>query len=199
MDRNRALSLWVVNEGWYDPAVPTILLRRTRGGPKTLGRRLQAQADRMLDHLGLADAELSVVLVDDRGIQALNREHRGKDQPTDVLAFPLGRPPTADLPRLLGDIVISLPTAARQARSRKRPLLPEARFLLAHGLLHLLGYDHATKLQKQRMDSATRRLVQAATKTRKSAPRREPTKTAATGASGHRPAGQARRRKPKSR
>jgi probable rRNA maturation factor len=153
----------------------------------------------MLDHLGLAEAELSVVLVDDRGIQALNREHRGKDQPTDVLAFPLGRPPSADLPRLLGDIVISLPTAARQAKRRKRPLLPEARFLLAHGLLHLLGYDHATKLQKQRMDSATRRLVRAATKTRKSAPRREPTKTAATGASRHRPAGQARRAKPESR
>ena len=180
-------------------AVPTFLSRRTRGGPKTLGPRLKAQADRMLDHLGLADAELSVVLVDDRGIQALNREHRGKDQPTDVLAFPLGRPPTADLPRLLGDIVISLPTAARQAKSRKRPLLPEARFLLAHGLLHLLGYDHATKLQKQRMDSATRRLVRAAAETRKSTPKRAPTKSAASGGSRHRPAGQARPRTPKSR
>jgi probable rRNA maturation factor len=143
--------------------VPTILLRKTRGGPKTLARQLKRQADRMLEHLGLTDAELSVVLVNDRAIQSLNRQHRGKDRPTDVLAFPLGEAPTADQPRLLGDIVISLPTAARQAKSRKRPLLPEARFLLAHGLLHLIGYDHATKPQKRRMDAATRRLVRAAT------------------------------------
>lgn len=184
MDRNRGSSLWVATEGWYDPPVPTFLSRRTRGGPKTLARRLQVQADRMLDYLGLGEAELSVVLVNDRTIQALNREHRGKDRPTDVLAFPLGRSPGKEAPRLLGDIVISLPTAARQAKSRKRPLLPEARFLLAHGLLHLLGYDHATKLQKQRMDSATRRLVRAA---------------AAFGSSRHRPAGRAGVRPAKSR
>lgn len=152
--------------------MPTILLRKTRGGPKTLARSLQVQADRMLAYLGLAEAELSVVLVNDRDIQVLNRDHRGKDRPTDVLAFPLGRAPSKDQPRLLGDVVISLPTAARQAKSRQRPLLPEARFLLAHGLLHLIGYDHATKLQKQRMDSATRRLVRAATSTQKSRQKR---------------------------
>ncbi len=126
----------------------------------------------MLAHLGLADAELSVVLVNDRAIQILNRDHRGKDRPTDVLAFPLGRAPSKDQPRLLGDVVISLRTAARQAKSRQRALLPEARFLLAHGLLHLIGYDHATKLQKQRMDSATRRLVRAATSPSKSPKKR---------------------------
>ena len=126
----------------------------------------------MLASLRLAEAELSVVLVNDRAIQALNRDHRGKDRPTDVLAFPLGRAPSKDQPRLLGDVVISLPTAARQAKSRKRTLLPEARFLLAHGLLHLIGYDHATKLQKQRMDSATRRLVRAATSPQKARKKR---------------------------
>jgi len=142
--------------------VPTILLRKTRGGPKTLVRRLRDQADRMLEHLGLGDAELSVVLVGDRTIQTLNREHRGKDRPTDVLAFPLGKALGPDLPRLLGDVVISLPTATRQAKSRKRTLFPEARFLLAHGLLHLIGYDHGTRAQKRRMDAATRRLVRVA-------------------------------------
>jgi probable rRNA maturation factor len=143
--------------------VPTILERRTRGGPKTLVATLRAQADRMLAHLGLEAAELSVTLVSDEAIQELNRTHRGMDKPTDVLAFPLGEAPAPDLPHLLGDVVISLPTAARQARSRKRPLLPEARFLLAHGLLHLIGYDHATRAQKRRMDAATRRLVRVAT------------------------------------
>ena len=126
----------------------------------------------MLAYLGLAEAELSVVLVNDDAIQLLNRDHRGKDSPTDVLAFPLGKAPSKDQPRLLGDVVISLPTAARQAKSRQRALLPEARFLLAHGLLHLIGYDHATKLQKQRMDAATRRLVRAATSPQKNPQKR---------------------------
>jgi probable rRNA maturation factor len=119
----------------------------------------------MLSYLGLEEAELSIVLVGDRAIRELNLEYMGKDRPTDVLSFPLGEAPTRDHPRLLGDVVISLPTAARQARARKRPLLAEARFLLAHGLLHLLGYDHAAAAEKRRMDAATRRLVRAATRT----------------------------------
>lgn len=147
--------------------MPTLLVRRTRGGPRALWPTLVRQADRMLARLGLEDAELSVVIVSDRAIQELNRQHRGKDRPTDVLAFPLGEAPAPGVPVLLGDIVISLPTAARQAKSRKRPLLPEIRFLLAHGLLHLIGYDHATRAQKRRMDAATARLVRAAVATKK--------------------------------
>jgi probable rRNA maturation factor len=116
----------------------------------------------MLAALGLEDAELSVLLVDDATIEVLNHVHRGKKRPTDVLAFPVDERPVRDAPRILGDVVISLETALRQARSRGRPLLPEVRFLLAHGLLHLIGYDHATRIQKRRMDSATRRLVRAA-------------------------------------
>jgi probable rRNA maturation factor len=116
----------------------------------------------MLARLGLLDAELSVLLVDDATIRVLNRTHRGKDSPTDVLAFPVDEKPVRGAPRVLGDVVISLETALRQARSRKRALYPEVRFLLAHGLLHLIGYDHATRIQKRRMDAAARRLVRAA-------------------------------------
>ncbi len=118
----------------------------------------------MLAALGLEPAELSVLLTDDRQIHALNREHRGKDKPTDVLAFPLDdAPPGNGAPRLLGDVVISLDTALRQARSRKRELLAEVRFLLAHGVLHLVGWDHDTPAKKKRMTAETRRLVRAAT------------------------------------
>jgi probable rRNA maturation factor len=116
----------------------------------------------MLNALGLDDAELSVLLVDDARIRVLNRTHRKKDKPTDVLAFPVDEKPVRGLPRVLGDVVISLETAAKQARSRRRPLVHEVRFLLAHGLLHLIGYDHATRIQKRRMDAATRRLVRSA-------------------------------------
>jgi probable rRNA maturation factor len=103
-----------------------------------------------------------VLLTDDASIHALNRAHREKDRPTDVLSFPLDDRTPKTMPRLLGDVVISLDTAARQARARKRELIAEVRFLLAHGILHLVGYDHAFPAQKRRMDAMTRRLVRAA-------------------------------------
>lgn len=125
-------------------------------------------AHKMLAHLELADSELSIFLCDDATIKKLNSEHRGKPKPTDVLSFPQaefrapGVPKKGQHLRLLGDIVISLDTAARMAASRKRPLLDEVRFLLAHGLLHLYGYDHATSEEKKNMSRRTRELVRAA-------------------------------------
>jgi probable rRNA maturation factor len=120
----------------------------------------------MLRELGLEQAELSVLLTNDREIHELNRQHRDKDRPTDVLAFPLEEGEHSAVhhaggPRALGDVVISLDTAARQAKGRKRELLPEVRFLLAHGLLHLLGHDHGNPTEKRAMDAETRRLVRA--------------------------------------
>jgi probable rRNA maturation factor len=119
-------------------------------------------AEHMLSALDLGQAELSILLTDDAGIRVLNREHRQKDKPTDVLSFPLDEVPGPEDIRLLGDVVISIDTAERQAQSRKRDLLHEVRFLLAHGILHLLGYDHGTRAEKKRMDAACRRLVRAA-------------------------------------
>jgi probable rRNA maturation factor len=167
-------------------AMPTLVARPVRKGPKLSVRSVRTLCDRMLAALGLDAAELSVLLVDDVRIQHLNRLHREKDRPTDVLAFPLDETPPDGAPRLLGDIVISLETALRQARSRKRTLLPEVRFLLAHGLLHLLGHDHGNPREKRRMDSATRRLVRQVTRPKASASR---------GVSQHRPAGRSRARR----
>ena len=116
----------------------------------------------MLRALELPDAELSVLLTDDAGIHALNREHRNKDRPTDVLAFPMDES-VPDPAGILGDVVISMDTAARQATGRHRELAVEVRFLLAHGLLHLIGYDHGSPAEKREMVTMTRRLVRAAT------------------------------------
>jgi len=124
-------------------------------------RVLRRRAERMLAALGRAKAELSVVLTDDRRIETLNRTHRRKAKPTDVLAFPMdpdGAGPSGKI-QLFGDVVISLDTAARQARARKRPLLDEVTHLLAHGILHLAGYDHRTDTEERRMNEATRILV----------------------------------------
>src|SRR5690349_12210844 len=103
--------------------MPTFVQRRARRAPKLDAAELRRIADLMLGALRLEHAELSVLLVDDERMQALNREHRDKDKPTDVLSFPQPKPKRSvpGMPRLLGDVVISLPTALRQARSRKRP------------------------------------------------------------------------------
>ncbi|HYD48299.1 MAG TPA: rRNA maturation RNase YbeY [Terriglobales bacterium] len=100
-------------------------------------------ARRILRILEEEQAELSVSLVDDEEIHRLNRDYRFKDKPTDVLAFALREGIQAPgTERVLGDVVISLDTAARQAYKRKRMLAAEVRTLLIHGILHLLGYDH---------------------------------------------------------
>jgi len=142
--------------------MPTAVLRHAPRSSPLSPRLVKNMADRMLRALELEDAELSVLLTDDARIQALNREHRGKDRPTDVLSFPMDERATTGRGRVLGDVVISLDTALRQARGRKRNLVAELRFLLAHGLLHLLGYDHGTAGEKRQMVKATRRLVRAA-------------------------------------
>lgn len=86
----------------------------------------------------LNDPEISVVFCDDSFIQNLNREYRHKDKPTDVLSF------AQDDTGVLGDIIISLPTATRQAEAAGWPLENEIILLSVHGLLHLLGYDDET-------------------------------------------------------
>ena len=89
--------------------------------------------------------EVSILLTDDSEIQSLNFQYRHIDAPTDVLAFAMSEGVDGDLnPNLLGDLVISIPTANRQASCRQHPLETELALLTVHGVLHLLGYDHYT-------------------------------------------------------
>src|SRR5437764_15337133 len=111
-----------------------------RGGPfRCAAATVRRRAAKMLAALDLGAVELSVALVDDATIRELNATWRGKNRPTDVLAFALreGRELAPTAVEALGDVVISVPTAARQAQRRRRPLLDEVTMLLAHGLLHL--------------------------------------------------------------
>lgn len=85
---------------------------------------------------------LTIVLVGDATLRRLNRDFRGKDVTTDVLSFPSGGETLADGTRPLGEIVISVPQAARQATAEGHALGRELRVLMIHGYLHLLGYDH---------------------------------------------------------
>jgi probable rRNA maturation factor len=87
-------------------------------------------------------SELAVCLVSDRGIRRLNRRFRGCDVSTDVLAFPGDSRPDPQGRRHLGDVVISVETARRQARERGHSSARELKLLTLHGYLHLLGFDH---------------------------------------------------------
>ena len=101
---------------------------------------------------GRRELEVALRLTDDATIHALNREYRRKDRPTDVLAFALREGEGGALhPHMLGDVVISVDTARRQARRRGLP--GEILFLAAHGLCHLLGYDHRTDREEAEMNA----------------------------------------------
>lgn len=107
--------------------------------------RLHEAVLRVARAIGCADDEsLTIVLVGDAAIAARNEADRGVAEPTDVLAYPTREPDDVGVPRVphLGDVWISLDTAARQARGR-RPTWHEVAVLAAHGLLHLRGFDHA--------------------------------------------------------
>ncbi len=121
---------------------------------------VRGDGEALLRSLHLTRAELSILFVDDGAIQVLNRDYRRKDQPTDVLSFPqdgLGALPAGD-PRILGDVVISVPTTRRQAKARHRAFHAELRRLLVHGVLHLLGHDHLEDDEARRMQAEERRL-----------------------------------------
>lgn len=103
-------------------------------------------------------SELSVLLVDDARITELNREYREADRPTDVLAFYQAEEPE-ERGDVLGDVVISVETAKRQADERGKSLDDEMDLLLAHGILHLLGYTDYTEEGKRRMNRRAAEII----------------------------------------
>jgi probable rRNA maturation factor len=125
--------------------------------------RVGGAAEAMLRAMKVGAAELSVVLCDDDTIHALNATYRKKNKPTDVLAFALEegapQPRSSGAPRLLGDVIISIDTARRQADERGIALFDEVLTLLAHGLLHLLGYDHQNDADERAMNTEVARIV----------------------------------------
>jgi probable rRNA maturation factor len=121
--------------------------------PAKLRAQVRREVARMVKAAALAegrrDLDVALRITDDATIHVLNRDWRGKDKPTDVLAFAQREAAAADA-GLLGDIVISLDTARRQAR---RGLYAELVHLASHGLCHLLGYDHRDDAEEQVMNA----------------------------------------------
>jgi probable rRNA maturation factor len=133
--------------------------RHPRG--RVAARRLRRKGAAYLRRLGQGKAELSVLLVTDGIIRTLNRRWRGNDRSTDVLSFGRMLPAPPGTPPLLGDVVISFDTAARRARGDRRIIGLELDRYLAHGLLHLLGYDHQRPREARRMAAKEDQLASA--------------------------------------
>lgn len=141
-------------------------------------RLLERVARAALASEGWTQAEVSIVLTDDREIHALNREYRGVDRPTDVLSFPLMEGEDGNLelngypegePVALGDVVISLERAREQAVEYGHSLHRELAFLTVHGILHLLGYDHDTH-ERERLMRAKEEAILASVDLRRESP-----------------------------
>lgn len=106
------------------------------------------------------DSELTIVLTDDTRLHELNRDYLGIDAPTDVLSFPASETDPETGERYLGDILISIPRAQAQAEAAGHPLESEVQLLVVHGVLHLLGHDHAQADEKARMWKAQAEILE---------------------------------------
>jgi probable rRNA maturation factor len=126
-------------------------------------RAIERTVGALLAAIDERESSVSVSFVRDAKIRELNRAFRGMDKPTDVLSFPLVEPGDAysGAERLLGDIVISVDTARRQAADYDAPLDREVERLLIHGVLHLLGHDHLEAVERAAMEAEERRLADA--------------------------------------
>lgn len=113
------------------------------------------------DELGAAEREMTLVLIDDTAMAELHERHLGDPGPTDVLSFPLHEPDDIAVPQVhaLGDVIVSLDTAAVQARQRGHAPWQEVAVLAAHGLMHLLGFDHADEAGWRPFETAQTRVL----------------------------------------
>ena len=106
------------------------------------------------------DVNLSVVLTDNRRLRKLNRDYLGVDAPTDVLSFPASEIDPETGARYIGDILISVPYAVKGAKQAGNSLAAELQLLVVHGVLHLLGHDHAKPKEKSKMWKAQAQILE---------------------------------------
>lgn len=134
---------------------PEVALTGAGRFPRLHARGLAAWMEELVAELAAEFDTVGVRFAGDRTVRRLNRDFRGKDKATDVLSFPGEVSPEG---RHLGDIVISIPTAGRQAKERGAALEDEVKLLLLHGVLHCLGHDHETdRGEMERLESRLRR------------------------------------------
>lgn len=138
----------------------SVLKITNRPMPKRLKERLKRAVETVLKGERIkTPAIVSVVLCDDKTIQELNLRYLGHDYPTDVLSFPLSEGELTGQTKLVGEIIISVETAERNAKKYRQTLEQELSRLAVHGTLHLLGYDDATPQQRRKMRGKERKYL----------------------------------------
>ncbi|MGN0941390.1 MAG: rRNA maturation RNase YbeY [Selenomonadaceae bacterium] len=132
--------------------------------PKEIGQAVKAAAMKVGELYGLDNAEVSVTLTDNEHIHTINKKYRNIDRPTDVISFALNE---SDEPKIedeqvnvLGDVIISVERAREQATEYGHSLKREVSFLMVHGMLHLLGYDHIEEADRIEMEKEQRYVME---------------------------------------
>lgn len=138
----------------------TIEIIARKKPPRGLRPRLRKALAALMAELGVGDKEVTVVLCSDRMIRRLKLEHWGEDAATDVLSFPTYEPGDPFVPPHLGDIWISLDSAARQATAAGHSLEDEVLLLAAHALWHLLGHDHQSAADWRGFERVQQRILE---------------------------------------
>ena len=124
-------------------------------------KKIQRTAKAVLNALECPEGELSILIVDDAQIARINKTYLGRSGPTNVIAFPMTEGQFGDInPNLLGDVVISLDTAAREARDDCVSLQSRFDQLLIHGILHLFGFDHEQTAEDSEMTVKEEQLLE---------------------------------------
>lgn len=158
-----------VDAGDWPPerALEALTRRAVDAAVATLEAEASGLAPLPLEGAAESGAELSVVFTDDAAIRDLNRKWRGQDKPTNVLSFPLAAPvggaETGMIPArnlLLGDVILSAETVAREAVLAEKPLEDHMAHLIIHGFLHLLGFDHEVAAEAEKMEQLERLALQ---------------------------------------
>ena len=139
-----------------DISVPSSLWRRLPRARVIARETIAAAAESEGPGVG---GDVSLCLADDAALQALNLRWRGLDKPTNVLSFPAAPPGHGRDATTLGDIALAYETLAREAGELGVPLADHYRHLLAHGFLHLIGYDHETDAEAERMEALETRIL----------------------------------------
>jgi probable rRNA maturation factor len=137
------IDIEVADEAWRS-ALPTVESLTARAGETALD-------------LAGCDGEVAILLTNDAAVRDLNARFRGKDQPTNVLSFPAPANPE----RLLGDVAVAYETCAREAAGQGKGLADHLQHLVAHGVLHLVGYDHDVDADAEIMEALERRILAA--------------------------------------
>ena len=144
-----SVAVEIEDDGWQ--ALAGLEAIATRAAEATLSGRDSGRSDA---------GEVFLLFTSDAEIKIMNRDWRGKDQPTNVLSFP-----SADMPipagqaAPLGDVVLAFETVSREAAGQGKTLTDHTSHLIVHGILHLLGYDHETEPEAQAMENEERRIL----------------------------------------